>query len=291
MKKIFLISTIILCSLFNLKSQAQLVQAQTGYYIDDAWYPWTEEWMKLDGNILSIWSCVAWDTTNNGALKIAVFDSLCQPWVNPGVTLNGYDSYGSYNCHSYNTYAFDFYFSSDAHRTTVKNFIQNIIPQDAYVLIMTHQSNHCSLWNDSLIAAFQSIGSSITNINRINDNAPYIILGKKGAGPGSVPEITGMPFGNLITLSDSIHCNANSIAEINTDPAISFFPNPASDGITIMNVENSTIEILNIEGQIIRSINSAESHTSIEISGLARGMYFVKVSSEKGIAVKKFIKE
>jgi hypothetical protein len=290
MKKLFLLSAITLCCLLNLKSQAQLVQAQTGYYINESWYSWTDEWIKLDGNILSIWSCVAWDTTNNGALKIAVFDSLCQPWVSPGVIVPGYDSYGSCVCQAYDTYAFDFYFSSDTDRTTVKNFL-NIIPQNDYVLIMTHQSNHCSLWNDSLIAAFQSIGSSITDVNRINDNSPYIILGKKGAAPGSVPEVIGLSFGNLITLSDSMKCNPNSIAEINIDPVISIFPNPSSENITITNSQKSTIDILNIEGQIIKSINSDGNHTSIDISGFTRGMYFVKVKSKDGIVVKKFIKE
>jgi aminopeptidase N len=83
--------------------------------------------------------------------------------------------------------------------------------------------------------------------------------------------------------------------EINeiTDKTLEFelYPNPSSSIITFTIPEKSTIEILNIEGQIIRSINSAESHTSIDIADIAKGLYFVKVSSEKGIAVKKFIKE
>jgi len=290
MKKLFLFFAITLCCMFNLKSHAQLVQAQTGYFINNAWYQWTSEWIILDGDTISSWSCVAWDTTNNGALKIAVLDSLCQPWVSPGNSIAYIGPYGEYHCQSYDTYSFDFYFSTDAHRTTVKNFL-NIIPQNNYVLILTHQSNHCSLWNDSLIAAFQSIGSSITNINRIGDNSPYIILGKKGAAPGSVPEIIGQPFGNLIMLTESLPCSQNSIAEINSLNDIFIFPNPASDGITIINAENSMLEILNIEGQIIKSFNSDESHTSIDISGFARGMYFIKVKSKNGIAVKKFIKE
>lgn len=291
MKKLLLISAITFCCLLNTKSHAQQIQAQTGYYINDAWYPWTEEWIKLDGVIISGFPCPGWDTINNGALKIAIFGSICEPWVSPGAPLAYIGQYGEYHCQSDDTYAFDFYFSTDAHRTAVKNFIQNIIPQDAYVLIMTHQSNHCSLWNDSLIAAFQSIGSSITNINRINDNSPYIILGKKGAAPGSVPETIGQPYGNLIMLSESLPCSQNSIAEIIDYPSISIFPNPTSEGITIMNAENSTIEILNIEGQIIKNINSDESHTSIDIYGLAKGMYFVKIKTTSGIALKKFIKE
>ncbi len=41
----------------------------------------------------------------------------------------------------------------------------------------------------------------------------------------------------------------------------------------------------------IKSINAEETHTTIDISGFARGMYFVKVKNENGVEVKKFIKE
>jgi len=194
---------------FEFQNDIKSIQAQTGYFINDAWYDWREEWMKMNGNIISAWPCPGWNFSNNGALKIAVFDSISgDPWVSPGAPTEYFGQYGEDHCTTYDTWAFDFYFSSDAHRTTVKNFLKNIVPTNDYVLVMTHQSNHCSLWNDSLIAAFQSIGSSINDTNRINDFAPYIILGKKGSAPGSVPEIIGTPYGQPdgtpILLSESI---------------------------------------------------------------------------------------
>ena len=290
MKKFILIPAIMLCCLINFKSHAQLIQAQTGYYINNSWYDWTEEWIKVDTTIISGWPCPGWNYSNNGALKIAVFDSLCQPWVSAGALSEYIGPYGEVHCTSYDTYAFDFYFSSDTDRTTVKNFI-NIIPLNDYVLVMTHQSNHCSLWSDSLIAAFQSIGSSITDSTRIDDNAPYIIFGRKGAAPGSMPEVIGMPYGNLIMMSDSLHCNPNSIAEINTDQNISVYPNPSSNTIYITVPEKSSIEILNIEGQIIKRTIACVNHVSIDIADLARGMYFIKINSKQSTSVKKFIKE
>ena len=41
----------------------------------------------------------------------------------------------------------------------------------------------------------------------------------------------------------------------------------------------------------IKSINAEETHTTIDISGFARGMYYVKVETAKGMVVKKFVKE
>jgi len=79
---------------------------------------------------------------------------------------------------------------------------------------------------------------------------------------------------------------------------ISVFPNPSSDFITIfipcfdgMLAQKSTFEILNIDGQIIQRITEVDNHRRIDISGLANGLYFVKVKTSKGIFVKKFIKQ
>jgi hypothetical protein len=190
---------------FVFQNDIKSIQAQTGYFINDSWYDWREEWIKENGNEISAWPCPAWDFSNNGVLKIAIFDSISgDPWPGgPSVSSYQFGTYGQYLCTNYTNYAFDFYFSSDANRTTVKNFL-NLIPQNDYILVMTHQSNHCSLWNDSLITAFQSIGSSVADTNRIDDTRPYIILGKKGAAPGSVPEIKGNLYGNLINLNESI---------------------------------------------------------------------------------------
>jgi hypothetical protein len=71
----------------------------------------------------------------------------------------------------------------------------------------------------------------------------------------------------------------------------SIFPNPATDNLTIETTDKATIEILNIEGQIINSIKSVGKETTIELSSLASGIYLIKTITDKGVAVKKFIKE
>jgi hypothetical protein len=68
------------------------------------------------------------------------------------------------------------------------------------------------------------------------------------------------------------------------------YPNPTSTMIYLDVAQSSEIEILNIEGQLLRSINNVQDHTSIDISGFARGLYFIRVINKNGIAVKKFVK-
>lgn len=67
-------------------------------------------------------------------------------------------------------------------------------------------------------------------------------------------------------------------------------PNPARDHLTI-NFENGfqdfeRIELLSLNGQSLRTINN---QTSINLNGLAKGIYFVKVTAEEGVWIEKVI--
>ena len=42
---------------------------------------------------------------------------------------------------------------------------------------------------------------------------------------------------------------------------------------------------------LIESVKSDEKNIKINVSNFTKGVYFVKVFSDKGIAIKKFIKE
>jgi hypothetical protein len=75
------------------------------------------------------------------------------------------------------------------------------------------------------------------------------------------------------------------------DIQFSVFPNPADNKIEISLPEEAEIEILNIEGQIMKRINAEKTVFSVDISDYAKGMYFVKIKTEDGVRVKKFIKE
>ncbi|NTW31659.1 MAG: T9SS type A sorting domain-containing protein [Bacteroidetes bacterium] len=86
--------------------------------------------------------------------------------------------------------------------------------------------------------------------------------------------------------------NPNGIYEnTNTSDLFSFYPNPATDKIQVFVKQKSGIEIMNAVGQMLKSINAIDNNSNIDISGFARGIYYIKVKSVNGIIVKKFIKE
>lgn len=79
-----------------------------------------------------------------------------------------------------------------------------------------------------------------------------------------------------------------AIAENST--SLSIYPNPAT---TVLNVEAegfSTIEMVNVLGQVVYSAN-ATSNMQINVSNLDNGVYFVRLNGANGTATQKFIKK
>ncbi|NTW23673.1 MAG: T9SS type A sorting domain-containing protein [Lentimicrobium sp.] len=78
------------------------------------------------------------------------------------------------------------------------------------------------------------------------------------------------------------------VKEIFSNQLFDMYPNPASDLLHILNKEKiSLIEIYNGAGQFQFSTNQS----IIDISGLDKGIYFLKALSGKGSISQKFIKE
>ena len=80
------------------------------------------------------------------------------------------------------------------------------------------------------------------------------------------------------------------IDEVSND-AIQIYPNPVKDQLTINNGELKIInvEIVDITGKIISTFNSQLS--TINVSSLQQGIYFVKIETDKGIVTRKIVKE
>lgn len=78
--------------------------------------------------------------------------------------------------------------------------------------------------------------------------------------------------------------------EIETS-GINISPNPAKNIIIVEGLTKGLIEILNIQGQLIKQVNVSDKNTSIDISNLASGIYSLKITTSEGIVVKKLLKK
>lgn len=75
---------------------------------------------------------------------------------------------------------------------------------------------------------------------------------------------------------------------------LSIFPNPSNGIVTILAPEMAinSIEMSDINGRIVKitKVNGL-NETQINVSDLAKGVYFLKIASDKGIATKKLVVE
>ena len=84
----------------------------------------------------------------------------------------------------------------------------------------------------------------------------------------------------------SVLSTNNSIFE-----SFKMFPNPANGNFVYFNVtENATINVYNILGKLIQSVEVTQSKNSIDVSELNIGIYLVKINSGKQFITKKLIK-
>jgi len=72
----------------------------------------------------------------------------------------------------------------------------------------------------------------------------------------------------------------------------SIVPNPATDNITIKaGVDFNKIEVINFLGQSVITQSVVGQLVNLDVSTLTNGVYFVRLTSEKGTSVKKFVKQ
>jgi predicted secreted protein len=101
-------------------------------------------------------------------------------------------------------------------------------------------------------------------------------------------DVVGM-FANYIVYKGGTY--ALSRAVVSNNENVHIYPNPATNNINIESQQQAIIEISNNQGQLIKTLVTSSNKTSIDISDFARGIYFIKVKTEKGVMVEKFIKE
>jgi photosystem II stability/assembly factor-like uncharacterized protein len=106
-------------------------------------------------------------------------------------------------------------------------------------------------------------------------NGNYIFAGTVNNGVWRLPL-------SEIGIVEEINNNAGNIA---------VYPNPAINYITIKSLQKSILEILNIQGQTIRQQQIQQGKTNIDISGLEKGVYILRLCSNDKTEVARIVKE
>lgn len=99
------------------------------------------------------------------------------------------------------------------------------------------------------------------------------------------------PWGATVVTGISIYVKdcGNIIKETHGKNDLRIYPNPAGNKIKVLGQGQKQIVMTDLSGKelIIQSYNTSE--TELDVSGLARGIYIVKVVTEKGVVSEKVI--
>ena len=79
-------------------------------------------------------------------------------------------------------------------------------------------------------------------------------------------------------------CNLTSIKEKKTENNSSIFPNPAKNSFYIKTdlLDNFSVSIFNMQGQILQEQKNITSNFEFDVSGYEKGIYFVRVFNDNG---------
>ena len=80
--------------------------------------------------------------------------------------------------------------------------------------------------------------------------------------------------------------------DFQNDASISVYPNP-TNGIVTINCNNSikSIQLYDVQGRLLQTNLVNENETTIDVSTKAKGVYFLKILSDKGMKVEKIVRE
>ena len=130
-----------------------------------------------------------------------------------------------------------------------------------------------------------STASSNTNsytITGLTNNTTYQIQVQANCGDG-----------NLSDWTQAISVTTTGIASW-LENSVSLYPNPAKEYVDIRvdgDLNVSMMEVYDVYGKLLNTVNVVDNPTRINVSGLADGMYFVRVTTEKGMVTKSFLKK
>ena len=101
--------------------------------------------------------------------------------------------------------------------------------------------------------------------------------------------------GNLSDWTSSVTATTTFVG-INSwlENSVSLYPNPAREYVDIRidgDVNVKMMEVYDVYGKLINTVDVVENPTRINVSNLANGMYFVRVTTEAGSVTKTFVKK
>jgi len=159
---------------------------------------------------------------------------------------------------------------------------------DESITITWNADANVSSWNIQYSAAGGTLNSATSNTNSytlsgLTPETTYTIQVQANCGDGNLSEWSTSVTGTTTVGIDSWLSNS-----------VSLYPNPAKEYVDIRvseDVNVTLMEVYDVYGKLINTVNVIDNPTRINVSSLANGMYFVRVTTEAGAVTKTFVKK
>ncbi|MBS1652365.1 MAG: S8 family serine peptidase [Bacteroidetes bacterium] len=189
---------------------------------------------------------------------------------------NGLNS-GTYNC-----------YLTDS-KGCVSSISVNITQPSALSAVINSTNSSCSTCSNGIVSVNVSGGTLGYTYSWTPSGATSSIVNNllPGNYTVTITDANGCSISNTVAVSFVTGFAAN----INANVDFLVFPNPSSGNITVQCGGEFNVQIYNNIGQIIYSKNNLTNETAITLDTIAKGIYFIKVSTGSIFKLKKLIIE
>ncbi len=152
---------------------------------------------------------------------------------------------------------------------------------------------------NTALTRFYCNNNQLTSLNVQNGNNINIT----NFGANSNPNLTCIQVDNVAysnvnwsnidaAASFSTNCGATSVADTDKLATVQIIPNPVNSYVTINGLNNFQImDLINMQGQIIKTILVNGNSSLVDASSIANGIYQLKLSSSKQSQIERLVVE
>ena len=121
---------------------------------------------------------------------------------------------------------------------------------------------------------------------------PHTLVGLTGSTSYDVQVIAHCTNGQTSDPSATITFMTTGINDYTLDNSVTVYPNPTTGLIQIENGEwrMENVEVYDAYGKLLNTMNVNDHTVNIDLSGYAKGTYFVRVTTERGVVTKRVVK-
>jgi len=113
----------------------------------------------------------------------------------------------------------------------------------------------------------------------------------RNATPGGIASQTYFLMNFAINLTGVDASVEPGLPVVREEELVVFYPNPATDVLHVTANNIREIEVINMMGQVVLSVRATGNHHTLDVSSLASGLHFIRVTTDTGISVGRFIKQ